>query len=413
VNAKEHILRDIQKAFPEVRLPAESELLAWLDEAVPTMVRHWLISARTLKVCGGVSPDFAEIAAAHGFPVVTVSAPGHFYNVALTQEAALLIDLSAAQFEVQRAGLCDFDVDELEGPDYQHLLNVFERIERDPFSAVRIERIDPRGIGSYRTPTGSFPSFLDPVAKYKRNLRSPPPRQRNPLTLATALKYEKHAEPRWPAKELVAIMKKAARLLDVEVEDHLLGCGVFGCVVPVKGRKTVLKVSQSGRELSLVQSLVTLGPRAAPGFVRIAKGPVVMGPDPNQDASDYDPFANRLFAYVREEVEPMDHGAPPRVRGFLAVPAHWPSFLSAASNAAEDGRSDDYLEELDLFTEPYLKIAATMRRLFEKENILVRDALPTNMGWRKRGSDRVLVVMDADAYAPAEEYPEYAEDEWS
>jgi len=180
MNVKEHILSDIQRAFPDVGLRTEEELRAWLDEAVPTMVRHWLLSSRTLKVCSGISPDFAEIGAAHGFPVVTVRVPGHFYNAALTTEGALLIDLSAAQFEVCRAGLRDFDPDEIDSPEYKHLEEVFERIERDPFSAVRIERIDPRDIGSYAPPTGRFlADFVDPTKKYER-ARRPRPVLRNP-----------------------------------------------------------------------------------------------------------------------------------------------------------------------------------------------------------------------------------------
>ena len=216
-------------------------------------------------------------------------------------------------------------------------------------------------------------------------------RERNPLTLATARAYERGGAPRWPAKELVALVKRAARELFVDVDNDLLGCGVFGCAVPVKGRPLVLKVSDSGRELRLVQSVLYLSPREARGFVRIEREPVMLGPDPNRYASDFDLFANRTFAYVRERVEPMGH-------------VHWPSFLLDAHNAAEDGRVDDYLGELDLFTEPYIEIAATMRFLYEKEDTLVRDALPTNMGWRTRGSKRTLVLMDADAYAPLEDY---------
>jgi hypothetical protein len=229
------------------------------------------------------------------------------------------------------------------------------------------------------------------------------PREPNPLTLATARAYEQGTGTRWPAKELVAFVKRAARELSVHVENDLLGCGAFGCAVPVKGQSLVLKVSESGRELRLVQSVLEL-PREARGFVRIERLPVMLGPDPNQYSWEYDLFANRAFAYVRERVEPIEHGAPPRARGFLAVPGHWPSFLLDAHNAAEDGNADSYLSELDLFTDPYLDIAHTMRELYERENILVGDALPTNMGWRKARLKRTLVLMDANAYAPAEEY---------
>lgn len=125
------------------RNPTEQKTRADLDRflavAVPAFVHGWLVDKRTVKQCGTVSTDFALVAHREGFRVFVVSVPGHFYNVVMTKDGPVKVDLSACQFEVERGALHDFGPEERDTPEYQEVKDLFARIERDPFSAVRIE----------------------------------------------------------------------------------------------------------------------------------------------------------------------------------------------------------------------------------------------------------------------------------
>lgn len=121
-------------------IPNEDEFLEWLDYAVPIFVDRWLVDGRSLKVCGQISSDFSAVSIDRGFPVYVRHVPGHFVNVAVVAGGALRVDMSAAQFECDIASLRDFDPEERGSASYAKTKAVFDRIHRDPMSAISVSR---------------------------------------------------------------------------------------------------------------------------------------------------------------------------------------------------------------------------------------------------------------------------------
>ena len=101
-----------------------AELHSWLQDAVPATVLQYLILARAVKVCSNVSPAFAVIARHYGFDAYQVAMPGHFYNVILTADGPVEVDLSDIQFRV-----CG---------DRKGVKQAINQLVRDPWSAVKI-----------------------------------------------------------------------------------------------------------------------------------------------------------------------------------------------------------------------------------------------------------------------------------
>jgi len=104
--------------------PTTQQLLAWLQDAVPAAILQYLILARAVKVCSNVSPAFAIIARHYGFDAYQVAVPGHFYNVILTVEGPVKVDLSDIQFRV-----CGTRKD---------VKQAVKQLVKDPWSAVKI-----------------------------------------------------------------------------------------------------------------------------------------------------------------------------------------------------------------------------------------------------------------------------------
>lgn len=111
----------------------------WFKEALPALILQHIIQAKAVKVCSGLSPIFGIIARYHGYEAYVVSTPRHFFNVVITPEGPVEIDLSAIQFRV-----CDF----VEDSDKTHrdlygvkkaLKKVLRHIIRDPRRAVKIQ----------------------------------------------------------------------------------------------------------------------------------------------------------------------------------------------------------------------------------------------------------------------------------
>jgi hypothetical protein len=222
-------------------------------------------------------------------------------------------------------------------------------------------------------------------------------RRKNPLTPATALAYwasgrdgpfdllDPDGMPGpLSARNLASVVRKAEELLQVEVDDTLLGCGLNGCVLPVRafqGRPVqgfVLKVTGNTTEVAVVRLARALF--ADEGFVRIATEPVELG----RVTDTVDPF----YGYVREEIVPLDEPMQ-RVLGDLQKD------LARANSAAERLDLRGYLRALKALAVPHAflrPIASTLKKL-AGEGVLVSDIWADNMG---RRADGTLVLVDAE-----------------
>ncbi len=145
--------------FPSgVSLRSRGAFATWLEVNAPYVIAAFMLNSRALRVCSGISPAFAEVAAANGWPAVTVSVPRHFKNVILVKEGFVDLDLSAIQFEV-----CDHN-------DFKEVARVLRSVARNPFRAIRVGFIEPGfewPIGQPRLPTGKFDSLYNPVKTFE------------------------------------------------------------------------------------------------------------------------------------------------------------------------------------------------------------------------------------------------------
>lgn len=146
-------LGELQKAFPNVGLKPFSEFKTFLDRYVSTIVRKYLVSTRSVKNCSGISPDFAEFAAKHGFAVLVENIPGHVRNVFLGEDSGYIVDLSFIQFTCGYMGYDDDDV----------LIETLKDIYHNPYKAVSINKLPTTYFGNFRTPHGNYDNLYNPV----------------------------------------------------------------------------------------------------------------------------------------------------------------------------------------------------------------------------------------------------------
>lgn len=158
-----YFINDIQKVYP-VSLVTMSQLSAFLKEAIPVMVLTGLYRCNSLKVCSGVSPDFTEVACSQGFPTLTISAPGHFYNAVITKDGIILVDLSYIQFSRTTHW------DDEEGR--EEVDTLLKKVLHNPFSAVKIENLGKNTSILFRgsLPQGEnvYSNSWNPVEKFGR-----------------------------------------------------------------------------------------------------------------------------------------------------------------------------------------------------------------------------------------------------
>jgi hypothetical protein len=116
-----------------------------------------------MKVCSGISPDFAAIAADAGFPVISVSRPGHMFNIALCSDGHYTVDLSAVQFRCRHAR------EDLSDPDTrEEVLDNFRKLLDDPFKAIDVYKTTAAIHLSARLPEVDNSEYFDPVRNFKR-----------------------------------------------------------------------------------------------------------------------------------------------------------------------------------------------------------------------------------------------------
>lgn len=144
----EQTIAELQKTFPQVSLRSFDEFKNFLDGLLPKLVHKYLIGSGTMKNCSGISPDFSEIACQSGFAVLTQHVPGHQRNILLSTEGPYIVDLSYIQFT------CKYDLSDKESR--KEVVENYRALYKDPWSAVRIEKLPPEAVGGVRSPHGQY-----------------------------------------------------------------------------------------------------------------------------------------------------------------------------------------------------------------------------------------------------------------
>lgn len=123
---------------------SKKELIEFLKLAVPAFVIRHILRARAVKVCSLISPAFAAVSNHYGFETYVANAPGHYYNVVITSDGPISVDLSYIQFKLNK--ICN---DATDGADGHEEAGYYEEekivgqalkyIAKNPWRAVRIE----------------------------------------------------------------------------------------------------------------------------------------------------------------------------------------------------------------------------------------------------------------------------------
>ena len=153
-------ITQLQQKFPQVHLQSFQAFKTFLDSLLPKLIHKYMLLSGSMKVCSGISPDFAEIAATNGFPVFVERIPNHMRNILLTIDGPYIIDLSYIQF------LCKHD---LTNPyDREEAIRSYKELYKDPNRAIRIEKLPISYYTSLCHPHGQYDNLYDPVKSMDR-----------------------------------------------------------------------------------------------------------------------------------------------------------------------------------------------------------------------------------------------------
>lgn len=128
------LVNELRATYPSVDIVTRDRLKEFLRIAIPVLVRRHIVGSYALKVCSGISPDFAAFASANGIAAFVGRHPGHVFNYVLTVSGPVLVDLSAIQFECRTM---DWDGEE----HFAEIKNLIDRVTRNPFAAVKLKQL--------------------------------------------------------------------------------------------------------------------------------------------------------------------------------------------------------------------------------------------------------------------------------
>lgn len=135
---KEQTAHDVMKSLKPVSI---NVLKNWLRMSIPTMIYSKMICSRAVKVCSNISHSFSSESVSRGIPVFMMRVPGHVFNVAITENGMYKIDLSDIQFRMPKISDDELDDDDPFG-DYAAVEKALKQVSENPFSAIKIEKID-------------------------------------------------------------------------------------------------------------------------------------------------------------------------------------------------------------------------------------------------------------------------------
>ncbi len=145
-------IQQLKLNFPNVSLKSFSEFEGFLNSILPKLIHKYMLSTLSMKVCSGISPDFAEIAASRGFAVLVEKIPGHVRNILLASDGPYIIDLSYIQF------LCKHDLSNKQERD--QAIQSYKELYQNPFKAIKVEKMPESSIPMASRPTGDYQNQL-------------------------------------------------------------------------------------------------------------------------------------------------------------------------------------------------------------------------------------------------------------
>lgn len=169
------LIADLITEDPDLTLEpiSKKKLDVWLKKAVPVFVLRFMSMARSVKVCSSISPAFAAISRVFKIPAYIVSEPGHMFNVVLTDEGPIKVDLSAIQFKLCKVAK-QFESDKRDRfGEKRATRKLLQQMESDPLNNIIIEPFD----GSIDaldkpSPDAIYPFEVDEFMELKRAIRS-------------------------------------------------------------------------------------------------------------------------------------------------------------------------------------------------------------------------------------------------
>lgn len=209
----------------------------------------------------------------------------------------------------------------------------------------------------------------------------------NPISGSTSSDHS------YPIEDLAEFVEIAEESLGVETEDEVYGCGAHGCASPLRNGKGVLKLTLDENEANAISAICKLPAHERQGFVKILIPPKRLV------------YADRpktfIWAYVRENVEPLDAGGKHISAGSLI--SHMFSDEGAVrieqtmNRLAVHGDRDTYVEASHVFESEYPKYSAIAKsvRAMAKRGLLMGDMAPFNFGKTENGT---IVFFDPEAF---------------
>lgn len=167
-------LSQIQSQFPEAQLvPSIQSAANYIQKIGPEIVYTYMIcTLGGLKQCSTISPYFAAKASSEGFATLITSKPNHQYNIMLTEEGSLGVDLTRLQFEVNNLASKILEEEDISGKyndndpfgENRATQLLKKELIKNPFRTIRIWKTDSiDGVApSKNALTGDFIRHFNP-----------------------------------------------------------------------------------------------------------------------------------------------------------------------------------------------------------------------------------------------------------
>ena len=117
------IFDQIREKFPNIKIHSMDKCREYVRNVSPYFIYKYIYSGNSLKACSAISFAFAEQGCIDGFAVLIKEIPGHYYNIMLTTEGPIAVDMSSIQFELQ------------------NLAKKFDYTDKDPYGEMRALKI--------------------------------------------------------------------------------------------------------------------------------------------------------------------------------------------------------------------------------------------------------------------------------
>ena len=139
-------LKSIKKSYPNAQLAnSKKSAVDYIVNNAPSIIYANMIRCNSLKQCSSVSPIFAAKASNDGFATLIDTRPGHVYNVMLTAEGPLGVDLTALQFKMSELANKIADDEYLDKDPFGEKRaekQLLEKLIKNPFETIKVWSMD-------------------------------------------------------------------------------------------------------------------------------------------------------------------------------------------------------------------------------------------------------------------------------